>query len=428
MTPTQKIQVAQSETRTQIASVLDTEVDKRAETWETDLEGLTKRAKSLEIELRAALVAGEDKDDESTTVESTTVETTTDESVEDRERRELSESIDFGEYLGAAMYGKAVSGKEAEYNDEYGYAADQFPLELLTRDLDPDPELEKRAAVDTVARTNQGAWVDRLFSETAARKLGVTFPSVAPGVASYAVTTGGGAPKQRGRTQAAAVGTYAFDVTELKPTRNAVHGVYSVEDNARLPGMADAIMRDMRNAMVERIDRVIFVGDDGANEAGADITGLTTAAITEVTLTQAAKVKGDEWLKLLAALVDGKHAASMADLNLVFSVGANVLTLGTIHNSAASNDTVAQFLRANGATWTTRGDIETASANGDFGAFVGLARGQRGTAVAPIWSAASLIRDPYTGAKSGEVQLTLSYLWGFAIPRTANYRRLKFVN
>ena len=40
-----------------------------------------------------------------------------------------------------------------------------------------------------------------------------------------------------------------------------------------------------------------------------------------------------------------------------------------------------------------------------------------------MWSAATLIRlDPYSGAKSGEVQLTLSYLWAFGIPRTDNYR------
>ena len=71
--------------------------------------------------------------------------------------------------------------------------------------------------------------------------------------------------------------TYSVDVVELKPSRAAVHGIYSIEDDLRLPGLADAIQRDMRSAMTERIDRKIFLGDDGANEDVADITGLNTA-------------------------------------------------------------------------------------------------------------------------------------------------------
>ena len=30
----------------------------------------------------------------------------------------------------------------------------------------------------------------------------------------------------------------------------------------------------------------------------------------------------------------------------------------------------------------------------------------------------SLVRDPYTGAAKGEVELTLNYLWNFGLPRT----------
>ena len=423
MTPTQKLQVTQSENRSKIAGILDTEEDKRETTWQSDLEGLTKRAQSLELELRAALVAGEEEKEE--TKEETT-ETTED--TADLERRQLEESISFEPYIAAALSGRGVvSGAEGEYNAEFGLSAEQFPLELLTRGDDLG-DLEKRAAIDGDAKANQGSWIDRLFSDTAAARLGVTFPSVASGVAAYPVTTAGGDPKQRGRTQAADVGTYTKTVTELKPTRNAVHGVYSIEDNARLPGLADAIGRDMRMAMTEKIDRAIFVGDAAANEVTADIAGLTTAGITEITLTQANKVMGLEWLKLFAALMDGKHAASEADLNIVLSVGANELLLSTRELAAVSSETMARFLRQNGLSWTTRGDIETATDDGKFGAFIGLKRGQAGTAVAPVWSGATLIRDPYTGAKSGEVQLTLSYLWAFGIPRTDNYRRLKFVS
>ena len=119
--------------------------------------------------------------------------------------------------------------------------------------------------------------------------LGVTMRSVAPGVAAIPVTTAGGNPKQRGRAEVVGESTYTASITEIKPARAAVHGIYSIEDSLRLPGLADAIQRDMTSAMTERIDRIIFVGDSGADETGANVVGLNTVTIGESTITQTLK-------------------------------------------------------------------------------------------------------------------------------------------
>ena len=74
---------------------------------------------------------------------------------------------------------------------------------------------------------NQGSWLDRVFHDSAAMRVGISFRTVAPGVAAYPITTAGGAGVQRARTQAVAESTYTISVTELKPTRHAVHGIYS---------------------------------------------------------------------------------------------------------------------------------------------------------------------------------------------------------
>ena len=295
-------------------------------------------------------------------------EVATAETAEDRELVELRSKVDFGKYVGAAMAGMPVmGGPELEYNQHLGLAGNYFPLELIARGL------EHRASRDGDAEGNQGTWLDRVVAETAAARLGVTFPLVAPGVAAYPVMSAGADGVQRGRTQAVAEGTYTVAVTELKPTRNAIHGVYSIEDELRLPGLSEAIIRDMRAQTVESIDKAVFIGDSGANENGADIDGFTTATgITEATITQANKVKGDELLKLFLAYIDGQYAASMADVRIVASVGSNTLWGGTVHAAAVDNQTVAAFLRANGVTWTVRGGIEANTANDDFGAFVGL--------------------------------------------------------
>ena len=175
------------------------------------------------------------------------------------------------------------------------------------------------------------------------------------------------------------------------------------------------------------MDNSIFNGDSGATGTDADIVGLKTAEIGEVTLTQANKVKADRVLETFVELVDGLHAESLADLAVVASVGANSEWMTTIHNSAVDNETIAQFLRASGMSWSVRGEIDGTTTNGKFGAYVGLGRGIAGAAVVPVWSQGEMLRDPYSGAQKGEVGVTLSTLWNFGIPRTANYKRLKFV-
>ena len=64
--------------------------------------------------------------------------------------------------------------------------------------------------------------------------------------------------------------------------------------------------------------------------------------------------------------------------------------------------------------------------SGDFGAYIGLGRGIEGAGIAAVWEQGQLIRDPYSGADTGEVLLTLNYLFQLAFPRTANFKRLKF--
>lgn len=412
MTDAQKVQLAAVEARKELRALALTE-DATAE----DIQAATKKVDDLEARA-AILTAAEEAENGPDKVTET-------EDAEAREFRALEGRVEVSQYIGAAMEGRGVDGAEAEYNGALKMGAGRFPLRLLA------PEV--RAKTDTDAGATQATWVDRLFADTMAARLGITMPTVAPGVSSYPVTTAGASAAQRGRTEAAADAGWTVGVTELKPKRNAVRAVFSVEDAARLRGLEDSLRRDLRMALTEGVDRAIFAGDAGANEDVADVTGLTTAAnVTEKTLTQAAKIKAGDTLAAFVSLIDGKHAASMGDLNIVATVGAATLWEGQILSVSASETasvfkTLAAFLRQAGLTWGVRGDLETATSNGKFGAFIGRNRGIRGAGVAPIWSSAQLIRDPYSKAASGEVALTLSYLWSFGLPRPSNFARLKFV-
>ena len=258
-------------------------------------------------------------------------------------------------------------------------------------------------------------------------RVGVTMESVAPGVSSHPVTTAGASFAMEVKGDPAPDAAWTIGVTEAKPKRGAVRALFNVEDAARLPGLEDALMRDLRAALVEGVDKSVFKGYDGGSGTSGDIVGLQSAAIGETTLTQTNKLKADKTLEAFSNQVDGEHAIGYGDLNVVTSVGAWRLWENTIAAATVENQTIAAFLREAGMSWSSRGEIDTNTANGDYGAFIGRARGIEGAAVAAVWSSGELIRDPYTAAKSGQVALTISYLWDFIVARTSNFARLKFV-
>ena len=213
---------------------------------------------------------------------------------EDRELRTLRERVGITQYIEAASEKRAVDGAELEFNQALKIGAHKFPLEILA-------PVEERATTDADTAVGVSRWLDRLFSSAAASRLGVTFESVSSGAASYPVITAGASGAQRGRKEAAAVAAWTVGVTELKPTRNAVHAVFSREDDLRNPGLQDALTRDLRMALVDSVDLAVFEGDAGANEDAADITGLQTAAnVAEETITQAGKIKGADVLSELS--------------------------------------------------------------------------------------------------------------------------------
>ena len=410
MTKSQKLAIRSSEIRTRLNAIAAMPVADVTDEIRTEADTLRAESATVETQYRAALVGEQAELDAGAAGAG-----------EAAEFRALRGRVRMGEYMRAAVEMRSAGGAEAELNQHLGLGGTEFPLSLLA-----PPGAEHRATTDTDTTTMPVRWLDRLFADTAAMRVGVTMEAVAAGVASHPVTTAGAAAAQRGRAEAAADAAWTIGVTELKPARAAVRAVFTIEDAARLPGLEDALVRDLRMALTEGVDRTIFVGDDGANEAAGDIAGLTTAAIAEIAITQANKVKGPETLTAFTGLVDGIHAGGLADLRTVAAIGAWRLWETTIINSAAENQTLAAFMRAAGLTWGSRGEIETATTAGKFGAFVGLGRGIEGAAVAAVWEAGQLIRDPYTNAAKGEVALTLCYLWNFAVVRATNFKRIKF--
>ena len=148
-------------------------------------------------------------------------ETTTDLDSEQRELRDLRGRVSFaGDYVSAALEQRSVDGAALEYNQALQIPGNRFPLDMLA------PPVEERATTDVDSTARPSRWLDRLFAESAAMKVGTTFDSPQPGAATYPITTAGAAGAQRGRAEAAADAAWTVGVTELKPTRNTVRAVF----------------------------------------------------------------------------------------------------------------------------------------------------------------------------------------------------------
>ena len=419
MTSKQKIELRLSEVRSRLNEISGLEGDSLTEEVRNEAEALQGEYSGLEIRHRAAIVAEGDAEKRARLEYG--------DDPEARERRELRARVRVGNYITSAQEQRGLEGPEAEYNQACGVRSGRFPLHLLA------PEPEVRAESDASAKANQQTWIDRVFDQSMAAGLGITMQSVAAGVATFPVTTSGATGGQRARMEAKSADTQVISAIEMRPKRATAHLVFSLEDSYRLPGLEDALRRDMRMAVLEAVDKAIFTSDAGADGTDADITGLQThAGVDETTLTQANKVKHAETFKSFVDLIDGKFATGFSDLNIVSSVGANALwegtTLAVASETSSIFKTLAAFLRENGIKWMTRGGIDTATTNGKFGAFIGLNRGIENAGVAAIWDEAMLIRDEFSGADKGEVSLTLCTFWDFALPRSANFKRLKFVS
>ena len=385
--------------------------DTLSDVEQTECAALEGKVKVAETQYRAAKLS---EDSETRAAEESDAES--------HELRQLRETVGLNRYIEAASEKRAVDGAELEFNQALGVGLHRFPLEILA-------PVEERAktGVDTAVGVNR--WLDRLFSVSAASRVGVTFESVPAGAKSYPVTKTGATGAQRGRTEDAAIAAWSINVSELKPTRNSVHAVFSREDDLRNPGLQSALTRDLRMAVSDAVDLAVFEGDTTANEDTADITGLDTAAdVEEETLTQLLKLKGSNVLSAFAAMIDGKHATSGSDLRVVLSVGAKRLWMSTLANSGGSVDTtIEEFLKRAGIETSSRGGLDTATTAGTFGAFVGRSRGIEGAGVAAYWSDGMLIVDPYSSARSSEIRLSLHTFWAFGLPRPSNFARLKFV-
>ena len=386
MTILQKLQLRQSEIRQAINTLLGN--DARTDDQQGELEKLTGEGQKIEPELRAALIAAPDPE----------VTTITGDS-EIRERAELRSKTGLADYLRAAAGGSAVTGAAAEYATSLGVpTVGHLPMALFGRSA-PMPEtraITPGPAVDGPVQPT----VPYVFERSAAASLGIMMPSVPAGQVQIPKITTAPPTDTLAKDGAAPKTAAAVSLVNQAPVRIAGSFEVRVEDLAVMPSLETALGESLQGSMSNEFDEQVF------NGAAGELNGLFTQAADE---SAASAVETyTTGIGRFAALVDGKHSYTLADVRAVIGSKTFALYAGLFANSNKGDMSLFDYLTHQLGSIRVSDRVPGVSSSAQRCICVLTASAEMPKI--HVWDAMQVIRDPYSGAGAGKVTITATAL------------------
>ena len=393
---------------------LDTET--RAE-----LDGLESGTPDLERQLRAAQVAVEAEEREST------IAVASGEDAEPAERRELRSRCSVGRYLLGAARGK-TDGAEAELQQELSLSANQIPLEVWqrapeTRQADGDTEQRAITPAPSTVGINMDTFRPYVFAPSVVDKLGVEMPMVesgtyATGTITTAVTADAVPKGGSGTTGDVPETAGAFTVSTTTPHRVGASLLLAAEDIAAVGTSSfEPILRQhISLALSDELDDQMLTGDDQNDDLSGFINQLTypTTTITDV-------ADFDDFVAAFADAIDGLWATEMSQVSIVAGVDTYKLSAKTFRDIATADlgsISFADYARQHTAGWWTNKRMPATASMVQNGIICRKGRSMMPDpmrlAVCPHWGYIS-VDDIYTGARKGQRRYVLSVLVGDVI-------------
>lgn len=346
---------------------------------------------------------------------------------------ELRSRILLANYLDAAYNERSIAGAEAELNQELRLADNVVPLEALEERADAvsPQQTDGDPLASGDVNTTTGPLLTRVFTATDTAFLGIGMPMVPPGERVYPVMTTGTEASMQARGSGPDSGAAKFATVNATPHRLTGRYVFDLEGVAELGGMLESTLRaDLRTEMGFQLDSQILLGDG----TGANVTGLLNAIARQPfpALSGAAKDPAQlDWNNAKSAvtsLLDGKFARMESDIRLLVGDSTYERLRAVYRTNAASSDQDAyQMLMALGARLRRSFLIPAQSAVLDSATKRtqdALWVAEPGAALAPVWQGITMIRDPYSNAKAGQVVLTAHMLFDFVVRRKDGFKRL----
>ena len=393
MTATQKIQLAMSESRSQLNALLDVAIEERTDPQKAEVVSLSEHLQNLEPELRSAILAEPEQP-----------ETLDTEKPEARERRELRGKATLAGFVAAVLEDRRIDGAELECSQAFGCSG-RVPLEMFERD-----DVEVRAITPSPSTSDQvlaKPIVPAIFQRSAASWLGIDMPSVASGDAGFVVlgTSLSGGPKAKSAAADEAAG--AFTVTTAQPRRITGSFKFTAEDAARLQGMEDSLSMNLSSVLSDALDNQAI---NGSGSGDGTINGL----LNRLTNPSAPASNPETFARYVTAFgshVDGTFAVDLGGVRAL--VGPHTYRhMVSVFRAPESAQTAEGWardrtggVRVSGRIAAPASNIQQAIVRRDNP--VGYT-----VAVMPTWQGLQLIRDPYSQAAKGEVIVTAVMLVG----------------
>ena len=381
------IQGKQSELRSRLAVLAG--MDTRTTDEESELTTVETKLSGCEPELRAALAATASEDDSARTVQTT--------DAEGRERLELRAKTGIADFLRAAVGGSAVSGAAAEYCQSLGVpTVEHLPMALFgstgpeTRAITPGPSV-KGALQPTIPF---------VFERSAAVSLGIMMPSVPAGQVQIPKITTAPPADTLAKDGAAPSTAAAISLENQSPVRIAGQFEVRVEDLKVMPRMEDALSQSMQGSLSNEMDEQVF------NGASGELNGLFTQA-TDVSAASAVETY-TTGIARFAALVDGRHAYTLADVRAVIGSKTFALYAAVFANTNKGDLSLFDYLTMHLGSIRVSDRVPNVASNAQKGIAVLTASAEMPKI--HVWDAMQVVRDPYSGAGAGKVTLTATAL------------------
>ena len=411
MTKIQRLQVRISQLRTDLNALYDVE----GTLTEDQNEELTqKRAELLDLDNRYRVA----------------LETAPDPQEREKEAQDADLSADQLEFArledGVRLAGFLLgnpSGESLEYRQETGIGS-AIPWVGL---LDGPERIQLRVDAYSEApasgtAVNVQAIIDRITAQLHARRLGVQFPMVPRGTASWQHVTAGVTPKSAAKGAAVDATKWTLTPKTATPKRVQVRVGWRREDAALVVRFEDALRREARNALQESIDQMsINSFGTGTDQINGLIPSLTTGDdLTDVSV--------GTLLQAMATVIDGKYASDLKMVRIglgpqTYRELVAVLTQIGLPQLAAD---LSSLISDVGASVFTSAHVPVASASLQD-SLTWCGRMDHTAAVSPVWEdGLTSIMDEYTGAAKGEIYSDLLVLTNFKLIDAKAYSRRQF--
>ena len=329
---------------------------------------------------------------------------------------ELRHRIELRRYLGAYAEGRGLDGAEAELNQELQLNTDTMvPLAAL----DPGEREEDRADANPPAAVDaahiQNAIVRRVFADTMVGFLGVPSPAVGAGVSVYPVLGSAAAAKMKAANADTDAAAYTLATETIKPTRGSARFLLNMEVQATMSGSLEGALRDDLRMQIGILrDTQVLTGDG----AGANISGITKLLDQPAAVSAAATA--EDYRQLVIGSLDNQYFRRESDVRVLLRLNSYKAGRSLYQDADKTIDAITA-MRNLGASAAATTLLAADGTNPKADHCIVTAR--PADAVAPVWDALTVIRDPYTLAGKGQTALTVHTLFGFAFLRKDGWKQ-----